>query len=69
MPNGSRSMCNTNTPPEERETRSQTATTTIDSIKTLEVDCVKLYTETMGVWTQLNENKVQQEISHKIQTV
>jgi hypothetical protein len=56
------------TPPEERETMEQTVTIMVDSIKTLEVECVKLYIDTMGVWTQLNEDGVQQNISKKIQT-
>jgi hypothetical protein len=49
-------------PPEERETRNQTVTTTVDKIKTLEVECMKIYIETIGVWTQLNEDRVQKEI-------
>jgi hypothetical protein len=43
-------------------------TTIIDSIKTLEVEFTQLYTKNMGVWTQLNDDKVQQEISQKIYT-
>jgi hypothetical protein len=57
------------TPPEEREMREENVTTTVESIKTLEVECAQLYTETMGVWTQLSEDKEQQEISQKIQAV
>jgi hypothetical protein len=40
--------------------------TIIDSLKTLEVEFTQLYTKNMGVWTQLNDDKVQQEISQKI---
>jgi hypothetical protein len=29
---------------------------------TLEVECAQIYTDTMGVLTQLSEDKVQQEI-------
>jgi hypothetical protein len=55
------------TPPEERETRKKTMTTMVESIKTLEVECAQLYIETMGIWTQLSEDKEKQEISQKIQ--
>jgi hypothetical protein len=51
------------TPLEEREKRKQTTTTVVENIKNLEVECAQLYTKTMGVWTQLNEDIVQQEIS------
>jgi hypothetical protein len=46
-------------PPEERERRKKIATIVVDSIKTIEVECVQFYIETMGVLTQLNEDKVQ----------
>jgi hypothetical protein len=39
----------------------------VERIKNLEVECAQLYTETMGIWTQLSEDKEQQEINQKIQ--
>jgi hypothetical protein len=55
-----------NTPLEEREKREQTMTIVVEIITNLEVECAQLYTETMGAWTQLSEDKEQQEISQKI---
>jgi hypothetical protein len=57
------------TTPEEREMRKKTATTMVDNINNIELECSQLYNETIGVWKQLNEDMVQQEISQKIQTV
>jgi len=57
------------TPPEERETRKQKMTTMVENLKNLEVEYTQLYTETMGIWAQLSEDKEHQEINQKIQTV
>jgi hypothetical protein len=45
------------TPLEERKAREKNVTTVVESIKNLTVECAQLYTETMGVWTQLSEDK------------
>jgi hypothetical protein len=57
------------TPLEERETRKQALTTVVENTNTLEVECDQLYTDTMGIWAQLSEDKEKQEFSQKIQIV
>jgi hypothetical protein len=47
------------TPAEEREMRKKNVTTKVDNIKNLEVECVQLYTKTMGVWIELSEDRLQ----------
>jgi hypothetical protein len=42
------------TPLEEREQCENMATTSIENIKSMEVECAKLYAESMRVWMQLN---------------
>jgi hypothetical protein len=44
------------------------ATTSIEKIKNMEVECAKLYAETTGVWMQLTEDVELQEIIQKIHT-
>jgi predicted nucleic acid-binding Zn-ribbon protein len=44
------------TPLEEREKREKTTTTIVESIKSLEEECAKLYEESTQVWTQLTED-------------
>ena len=44
-------------------------TTTVERIKTLELECAHIYIETMGIWIQLSEDKEKQEIIQKIQVV
>jgi N-glycosylase/DNA lyase len=42
------------TPPEERDQREKTVSTAVESIKTLEEECAKLYEDNTKVWNQLS---------------
>jgi hypothetical protein len=55
------------TPPEEREKREKMVNTTVENIKSLEVECAKLCEESTKVWTRLTEDVELQEIGKKIQ--
>jgi hypothetical protein len=44
------------TPPEEREKREKTIVMTVESIKSMDEECVKLYEGSTQVWTVLLEN-------------
>jgi hypothetical protein len=50
------------TPPKEREQREKTVTMTVESIKSLEEECAKLYDKSTQVWMQLTEDAELQEI-------
>jgi hypothetical protein len=55
------------TPPEEREKREKMVNTTVENIKSLEVECAKLCEESTEFWTRLTEDVELQEIGQKIQ--
>jgi hypothetical protein len=62
-------VCTTpSTPPEEREKREKTIAMTVESIKSLDEECVKLYEESTQVWTQLLENANIQALEQRLQT-
>jgi hypothetical protein len=42
------------------------ATTSIENIKSMEVECAKLYAESTWIWMQLTEDVELQEIGQKI---
>jgi hypothetical protein len=57
------------TPPEERDQREKTVSTTVEGIRTLEEECAKLYEDNTKVWNQLSEDVELQSIEQKLQTV
>jgi hypothetical protein len=57
------------TPLEEREKREKTSLMTVESIKSLDEECVKLYEESTQVWTQLLENAEIQVLEQRLQTM
>jgi predicted nucleic acid-binding Zn-ribbon protein len=57
------------TPPEEREQWEKTTMMTMESIRSLDEECTKLYEESTQVWTQLLENAELQALEQRLQTV
>jgi hypothetical protein len=55
------------TPPEEREQWEKTTMTTMESIRSLDEECTKLYEESTQVWTQLLEDAELQAIEQRLQ--
>jgi hypothetical protein len=50
------------TPPEEKEQRERTTTTSVENIKSLDQECVRLCDESTHIWTQLTMNPELKEI-------
>jgi len=55
-------------PPKEIQQREKTVVTTVESIKILEEECMKLYEERTQVWTQLLENAELQMLEQMLHT-
>jgi len=54
------------TPSEKREKREKLVITNLETIISLE-ECTKLYVESMGAWTHLNEDMELHTLDHKLQ--